>query len=98
MFRVYKPKNLFRLRAVQVTEKTLPEITSNLMGRVALSETDAENGSPKVLGVDVPTFEGVKRFEVGTWIIKSEDNSLGKMSNDEFEKTYEVAVKRDSSQ
>ena len=92
MFRVYKPKNLYKIRAVQVTAENVGEIATNLMGRVVLSEESVPRGeTPPPIGVDVPTFEGVKRFNIGQWVIRSEDNSLTVMNHEDFDKTYEVA-------
>lgn len=92
MFRVYKPKNFIKVRALQVTNDNVNDVAGLLLGRVALSDTHVTAGFvPEVLGIDVPTFDGPLRFEVGSWIIRAEDNSLSKMTNEEFEKTYEVA-------
>lgn len=85
-FRVYKPKNLFRVKAEQVTKDNLQEIAANLIGRITPFTDDDDR-----LCVEVPTFDGIMRFEIDSWIVRNDDNSLRKLSNEEFEKTYEVA-------
>lgn len=90
MFRVYKPKNFIKVRALQVTVANISEVAGLLLGRVSQWKTDVDE-APTTQGVEVPTFDGPLRFEVGSWIIRAEDNSLSKMSNEEFKKTYEVA-------
>lgn len=87
-FRVYKPKNLFRVKAEQVTKENVHEIASNLMGRVVF-EDNTDNSVPG--GIAVPTFDGVKTFTIGTWILRSDDNTLSGMTDVEFQKSYEVA-------
>jgi hypothetical protein len=87
MFRVYKPKGLFRIKAVQVTGDNVQEIAAMFMGRVSL-ENDV------LTGVDLPTLDGVKHFPLNDWIVRTESNSLKHITNEEFEETYEVAVNR----
>lgn len=92
MFRVYKPKTAARVRAVQVLPDTLQEICGNLMGRIVREDVQTDAGVvPTTLGVDVPTFDGAMRFEMGAWILRDGSNTLTKMSAEEFENTYEVA-------
>lgn len=91
MFRVYKPKNFVKVRALQVTKENAQDVAALLLGRVALSDTHAPDGTRDVLGVDVPTFEQPMHFEVGSWVLRADDNTLSKMSAEEFDKTYEVA-------
>src|ERR1051325_9341395 len=100
MFRVYKPKNFIKVRALQVTQQNVQDVAALLLGRV--SEWDDNHpgdgsGSLIVKGVEVPTFEGAKRFEIGSWIIRAEDNTLSKMTAKEFEDTYEVARNTDKT-
>jgi hypothetical protein len=85
-FRVYKPKNVVKVRAEQVTEETIQEIADRLMGRVS---KPADPLGKEIL--EVPTLKGIVVFEIGTWILRNDENEITKMSNAEFEKTYEVA-------
>lgn len=86
MFRVYKPKNFIKVRALQVTAENIKDVAGLLLGRV---KTEESLGAPT--GIDVPTFDGPLRFEIGDWILRAEDNTLTKMSAEEFNNTYEVA-------
>lgn len=87
MFRVYKPKGLFRIKAVQVTTDNIQEIATVHMGRVVVRNDEA-------VGVDIPTLEGTKHFALSDWIVKTEDNRLDLVPAEEFDNTYELAVNR----
>lgn len=92
MFRVYyNPKNFVKVRAVQVTAENASDVTSLLLGRVVWNTQRWAERKNELLGIDVPTFEGIKHFEIDSWILRGEDNTLTKMSAEEFDKTYEVA-------
>lgn len=98
MFRVYKPKNFVKVRALQVTAENVNDVAALLLGRVGewpdenyAGELPPTGIAPNIRGVEVATFDGVKRFEIGSWVIRAEDNSLSRMSPEEFDKTYEVA-------
>ena len=93
MFRVYKPKNFVKVRALQVTKDNVNEVASLLLGRVKFSDEPVprDGTKPEPVGVDVPTFDEPLHFEIGSWVVRAEDNSLSKMTADEFDKTYEVA-------
>lgn len=96
MFRVYKPKNFVKVRALQVTKENVNDVAGLLLGRVAFSQEpvirgEAPTSGPEAIGVDIPTFDGIMHFPIGEWVLRSEDNTLSRMSAGEFENTYEVA-------
>jgi hypothetical protein len=85
MFRVYKPKpKLAKIKAVKLTDDNIQELAAILRARVSIID------NVKV-GLDVATFEGLKYFPLGVWIVQKDDNSLEQMSDEEFEDAYEVA-------
>lgn len=86
MFRVYKPKNIVRVKAVQVTTQNIADLAQLLMGRV-IRVGDGDNPT----GISVATFDGVKDFPVGCWILRSDENELSSMTDEEFQGVYEVA-------
>lgn len=97
MYRVYKPKGLFRIKAVQVTVEKAGEIANNLSGRVT-GDTQVRNELGHIVptGIKVPTMDGVLEVPLNSWIVRKEDNSFEVMSNEDFEAKYEVAVNRTS--
>lgn len=100
MFRVYKPKNVVNIKAVQVQKETAQDIANLVMGRVVYGEPDAPEGAVTtrdverpVVGIEVPTFEGRLYIPLGDWLTRADDNTLGKMENTKFQKDYDVARK-----
>jgi hypothetical protein len=86
VFRVYKPKNIVRVKAVQVTSENIQALADLLLGRVGTSVV-YENQS----NLQIPTFDGAKTFEISQWILRDDDNQLSAMDNVDFTKAYEVA-------
>lgn len=87
MFRVYKPKNVVRVKAVQVTKDNIQALADLLMGRVSIGD---DPGMPASF-LQIPTFDGIKTAEVGQWVLRNEANELIIMDNVDFEKAYDVA-------
>lgn len=88
-FRVYKPRNFVTLKAEQLTNNTIDDLANRLMGRIVHHKVDQLGDHQTAL--QVPTFDGPIVFLLGDYIIRNDDNTLSKMSAEEFEKTYELA-------
>lgn len=103
MFLRYKPKG-DRVNAEQVTAENAEALAKLFQGRVFKTEdhskpqTDAENErragvsvEASVAGFEYPTFEGVKKYNVGEWVVQKEDGTYKKMTDQEFGEQYEPA-------
>lgn len=89
-FRVYKPKGLDRVKAVQVTKDNMESLAELLMGRVSNLDLVAR-GDKAVKGIDFPTLEGNKHAAMGFWIIRKDGNAFEIMDDSKFQESYEVA-------
>lgn len=95
MFRAYKPRGFQRIRAVQVTLNRIEDLANTLMGEVTYGYDD-DNGT-HVTGIKVPTLDGPMEFKIGTWVVRLENNRLKKMTDEAFQKEYELAVVRNGA-
>jgi hypothetical protein len=88
MFRKFKPKNLVRIDAIQLTAEVASKVAAHFNGRQFTEETD-----PGKSGVEFPTFAGVKKVYLGQYIIKKADG-YDIVDAKKFEDEYELAVVR----
>lgn len=84
LFMTYKPKTAKNVKAEQVTEKNLEEISTAFFGMAVVVDVAGE----KVL--KIATFDGPIDVFVGDWVVRTEDG-LVKMTDEEFNKMYERA-------
>src|SRR3954470_17550301 len=97
MFTVFKPKGNTKVKAVRVTLETVEGLAKMFNGRLVLEKTEFDHGSePKleskrVLGFEYPTFDGVIKVDLGTWLILNDDSTLKIIGDKEFTDTYEPA-------
>lgn len=91
-FRMYKPKDIRRVKAALLTADNARDLARYLNGRVVIPEGE-QNPLGVPTSIQVPTFDGVKSFDVGSWIVV-DDDTMKQISNEEFEATYDVAVNR----
>lgn len=106
MFLMYKPKG-DRVRAEQVTAENVADLAKLFNGRLikegyAADDYTREPGQHadyKIAGFEYPTFEGIKKINLGEWVIQNDDGTYRKMSDKEFTERYEQArvVTRTSS-
>lgn len=90
MFLVYKPKGT-RVKADQITLDNVGDMARMLMGRVRKTQPDFE-GVSSVLGIEYPTFEGIVRADVGSWIVQDTAGVFVQiMTDEEFTSAYERA-------
>jgi hypothetical protein len=89
-FRVYKPRNLTKVQAEYVTTDSVTDLCKRLSGRLVYGE-NVRGEEPNITGFQVATFDGVKNFELGQWVVKTEEGDLGSMTITEFEQQYELA-------
>lgn len=78
---------VYTIDAIQVT----PDSVSRAVlwcGGMQVEEVDPNDKSIKFVGVNVPTFEGMKRASEGDYILKTVQGSFNVMKRAEFERTY----------
>lgn len=90
-FLTYKPRPVTdKVKAIQVTPENIDEIAAEMYGEV-IQDFQFEPTEPGLTVVALPTLQGPKHYEMGSWIIRNGNNTLGKMNDTVFNQTYEVA-------
>lgn len=97
MFLRYKPKG-DRVNAEQVTAENAEALAKLFQGRVITAVSTIEDGAldavsktPKVVGFEYPTFDGVRKYNLTEWVVQKDDGTYKRMTDQEFSEQYEPA-------
>lgn len=84
VFMTFKPKAAKNVKAEQVTEKTIEEISTTFFGTAAVVRDEG------VLSLKIATLSGVLEAAVGDWVVRT-DEGVVIMEDAEFTEKYERA-------